>query len=305
MQRTKFIIVLLALALFVTTALTGCGSQKEQEGITLKLGSQGFVEVEILAELAKILVEEQTPHKVEHVRNLGSSLAAHEATADNQLQMNNNFTGTLFLGLLEQELTDEWRDPDKVFQYVKDQMMEKYNMFVFPSYGYNNTYCLAVPRKWAEEHNVTKQSDLAPYAKDMTLAITAPWANIPGQGYNEYTELYGFKFGKTVEMNSSLMYIAIEKGEVDAINCFSTDGQLVAADLIALEDDLGFNPPYYGILIVRNDVLEEHPEIKDALMKVDGLISTEEMQQLNKRVAVDQEEPADVARDFLEKKGII
>lgn len=304
MQKTKFITVLLVLTLLVAV-LAGCGQQEENEGITFKLGSQGFVEVEILAELAKIIVEEHTPHKVDHVRNLGSSLAAHEATVGNQLQMNNNFTGTLFLGLLDQELTDEWRDPDKVFQYVQEQMMEQHNMYVFPSYGYNNTYCIAVPREWAEKHNVTKQSDLAEYAQDMTLAITAAWADIPGQGYKEYTELYGFTFGKTVEMNSALMYIAIGNDEVDAINCFSTDGQLVAGDLLVLEDDLGFNPPYYGILIVRNDVLEEYPEIKEVLMQVEGLISTEEMQQLNKRVAADQEEPADVARDFLEEKGII
>ncbi|MCR3923415.1 MAG: hypothetical protein NUK65_13025 [Firmicutes bacterium] len=261
MYKTKWLSLLLVLTLIVALTLTGCGGGNnntpdpdEEEGITVKIGSQGYPEVEILAELAKALVEENTPHKVEHVRNLGSSLGAHEATIAGQLDMNNNFTGTLFLGLYEQDgLTDEWRDPDKVHAYLQEHMLEDYGMFVFPSYGYNNTYAIAVPRTWAEENNVTKQSDLEPFAKDMTLAVTPTWLNYPGQGYPEYTELYGFSFKNTVEMNTGLMYIAIANDEVDAINSYSTDGQLVSGDLIALEDDKGFNPPYYGVLIANND----------------------------------------------------
>ncbi|KKM09033.1 hypothetical protein SY88_21105 [Clostridiales bacterium PH28_bin88] len=294
-------------------SLAGCaGGGKEtqqgkgtQESATFKIGTQGYTEVEILGEMVKALIEAQTPHKVDHVSNLGTSMASHEATVKGDLHMNTSFTGTLFLGLLDQTLTDEWRDPDKVYQYVKDKMLEKYNLYSFAPYGYNNTYAIAVPRKWAEENKVAKISDLKPLAGKMTLAVDHSWKTYPGQGYKEFTELYGFEFKKVPEMDFGLMYRSIAKGEVDAINAYSTDGQLVAQDLLVLEDDKGFNPPYSGILIARNDMLEKYPEVKQVLEKLEGMIDTEQMQQLNKRVAVDEELPAAVAKSFLKEKGLI
>jgi osmoprotectant transport system substrate-binding protein len=286
--------------------LSGCGGNKEStEGAVLKIGSQGYAEVEILGELAKALIEENTPHKVEHITSLGSAIAGHEATVRGDLDMNTSFTGTLFLGLLQQELTDEWRDSDKVFQYVHEKMLEKYGLYAVPPYGYNNTYAVAVPRAWAEQHNVTKQSDLKPFAKDMVLAVDQSWKNYPGQGYKEYTELYGFEFKATPEMDFGIMYMAIDKGEVDAINCYSTDGQLIAQDLLVLEDDLGFNPPYNGILVVRNETLENYPELREVLSVLEGLIDTEQMQMLNKGVSVDEKNPSEVAREFLKQQGLI
>lgn len=276
-----------------------------EKGTTFKIGSQGYAEVEILGELVKALIEENTVHKVNHITNLGSSLAGHEATVRGDLDMYPTFTGTLFLGLLEQTLTDENRDPDNVYNYVHEKMLEKYNMYIVPPYGYNNIYAIAVPREWAEENNVTKQSELAPFATDMILAVDHSWLHYPGQGYKEYTDLYGFKFKETPEMDFGIMYNAIAKGEVDAINCYSTDGQLVAQDLLVLEDDLGFNPPYNGILAVRNEVMENYPEVKELLLKLEGLIDTEQMQMLNKKVVVDEMSAADVAREFLEEQDLI
>ncbi|GFN22055.1 MAG: glycine/betaine ABC transporter substrate-binding protein [Thermoanaerobacteraceae bacterium] len=312
--RSKYRPLLVVLIVSLMFALTACGAGGTGKGdggngagesATFKIGTQGYAEVEILGEMVKALIEAHTPHKVEHVSNLGTALAGHEATVRGDLHMNTSFTGTLFLGLLGQELTDEWRDPDKVYQYVRDAMREKYNLHVFAPYGYNNTYAIAVPRKWAEEHGVTKISDLAPYAAEMTLAVDHSWKTYPGQGYKEFTELYGFEFKSVPEMDFGLMYRSIEKGEVDAICAYSTDGQLVAQDLLVLEDDKGFNPPYNGILIARQDMLDRYPEVKEVLSKLEGLIDTEQMQQLNKRVVVDQEMPAAVAQAFLKEKGLI
>ncbi|HZK24662.1 MAG TPA: glycine betaine ABC transporter substrate-binding protein [Oscillospiraceae bacterium] len=304
--------ILLVLTLALAGILTGCGNgdtsgdtPPDEKGVTLKIGSQGYAEVEILAELTKILIEDRTPHKVEHIRNLGSSMAAHEATVSGQLDMCNNFTGTLFLGLYEQGLTEEYRDPQKVWEFVHENLPKDHGLTVFPSYGYNNTFCVAVPRKWADENNINKQSDLAPFAKEMSLAVTPSWLNYPGQGYKEYTEIYGFSFKETVEMNRSLMYMAIRNDEVDAINTYSTDGELVVENLKILEDDKGFNPPYYGILMVRTEVLEEHPELEEALQGIENLITTEQMQELNKKVSVDEMEPEDVAREHLKANGLI
>ncbi|HHX77415.1 MAG TPA: hypothetical protein GX697_03595, partial [Firmicutes bacterium] len=187
----SFVTVLMLLGALVFT-LCSCsggepGGEDTEKGVTFKVGSQGYAEVEILGELVKALIEENTIHKVTHVTNLGSAIAGHEATVQGDLDMNTTFTGTLFLGLLEQTLTDEYRDPDKVYNYVHEKLLEKYNVYLVPPYGYNNTYAIAVPREWAEENNVRTQSDLAPFAAEMILAVDHSWLHYPGQGYKEYT----------------------------------------------------------------------------------------------------------------------
>ncbi|MCR3922410.1 MAG: hypothetical protein NUK65_07840 [Firmicutes bacterium] len=297
----------MALSLVLSLALVGCGGngEGEGEGVTFKVGSQGYAEVEILGEIAKAVIEEKTEHNVEHVRSLGSALAGHEGTVRGDLDMYTSFTGTLFLGMFEQTLTDENRDPDKVYQYVFDRYLEEYNIYAVPPYGYNNTYTIAVPEAWAEENNVTKQSELAPFAEDMVLAVDQTWKDYPGQGYKEFTELYGYEFKDTPQMDFGLMYLSIDSGDVDAICAYSTDGQLVAQNLRVLEDDFGFNPPYNGILAVNNDVMEEYPEVKEALSVLEGLIDTQQMQTLNMAVSVDEREPDEVAKEFLQEQGII
>lgn len=314
----------LAMTLILTFALsismTGCGqtsngptttgsspatSETANPAKEFKIGTQGYAEVEILAEIFKALVEDQTQHTITHVRSLGSSTAGFEATRSNDLQMFTSFTGTLFLGLLEQELTDENRDPDIVFTKTRNLLSEKYQLYAAAPYGYNNTYAIAVPRAWAEANQVTKQSDLSAFAADMKLAVDQTWLTYPGQGYEEYVKHYGFSFKETVAMDLGLIYQAIAQKEVDAVNVYSTDGQLVAQDLLVLEDDRAFNPPYNGILVLREDVVNQYPEIKKVADSLEGTISTEKMQDLNKQVSVDQKEPAVVAMEFLKESGLL
>lgn len=314
----KKVLTAVAVALTVLLALTGCsqngggqGAPAEQaqekpgDGSTLRIGSQGYAEVEIQAEIAKALIEAKTNHKVEHVRNLGSALATHQATIKGDLDMNISFTGTHFLGTFEQTLTPEWRDPDKVWEYVHKRMLEEFNLYTFPAYGYNNVYAVAVPRETADKLKLKKVSDLKPYAKDMRVATDTTWQDYPGQGYKEFQQVYGFKFKEAIPMDFGLMYRAIKNKEVDAIVTYSTDGRNISHDLVVLEDDKQFNPPYYGILVARNDMLEKYPEVKKALEPLGGLMDTETMTKLNARVDVDEEEPAKVARDFLKEKGLI
>lgn len=300
----RIALILLTLAMIVPV-LAAAGCSNKPAGTTFKIGTQGYAEVEILAEIFKQLVEGKTNNKVEHVRNLGSSTAGFEATVSNDLQMFTSFTGTLFLGKLEQQMSDEYRDPDKVFDKTKELLDEKYELYAADPWGYNNTYAIAVPRAWAEANNVTKQGDLAAFASDMVLGCDQTWLSYPGQGYKEYAELYGFEFKEVVPMDFGLIYTAIASKEVDAINCYSTDGQLVAQDLLVLEDDKKFNPPYYGILVLRNDVVEKYPDVKAIADSLKGLITTEQMQELNRQVSVDELEPSVVAANFIKERGLL
>ena len=299
----KILTLVIALAM-MASVMAACDGNTGKS-TTIKIGSQGYAEVEILAEIFKIVVEAKTDHKVEHVRSLGSAMAGFEATKSNDLQAFTGFTGTFFLGLFEQEMTDENRDPQTVFEITRDMMDEQYDLYCAEPWGYNNTYGIAVPRAWAEENNVRTQSDMAQFAPNMKLAVDQTWLNYPGQGYNEYTAIYGFKYKEAIPMDLGLIYQAYDNGEVDVVNCYTTDGQLVALDLVVLEDDKNFNPPYNGILVLRNDLIEKYPDVKAIVDSFAGLIDTPQMQELNRQVSVDKEDPSAVARRFVQEKGLI
>lgn len=295
----------LAVAVSLLLAACGTGGGTTPQAQTFKCGSQGFSEPEILCEMAKALIEARTPHKVEHVAGLGSSLATHQATVSGDLHMNVTYTGTHFLGTLKMSMSDEWRDPDKVWQYVHDQLLERYGLWVFRPFGFNNVYAVVLKRDVAERHGLKRVSDLAPLAPQWVLGTDQTFPEYPGQGYREFTQVYGFRFKDIKPMDYDLLYVATAHGEVDAAVGYSTDGRIPALDLVVLEDDKQFNPPYHGVLVLRNDVKEKYPEVYEALRPLEGLIDTETMARLNAAVVVDRREPAEVAREFLREKGLL
>ena len=113
------------------------------------------------------------------------------------------------------------------------------------------------------------------------------------------------QFKDTVQMEIALKYEALKNEEVDVINAFTTDAQLAANNLVLLTDDNVFFETYDAGTIVRKDTLEKYPELRGILEKMNGLISESEMQQMNYEVEVDGREDKDVAREFLEKKGLL
>ena len=125
-------------------------------------------------------------------------------------------------------------------------------------------------------------------------------------GYPGLAEHYGFKFEtEPIQMDPGLMYRAVADGAVDVIDAFATDGRIPAYDLLVLEDDKGFFPPYYAAPLVRADTLKQYPAIETVLDRLGGKISDRTMQQLNFEVDEKGRKARDVARDFLESRGLI
>jgi len=125
-------------------------------------------------------------------------------------------------------------------------------------------------------------------------------------GYTGLAKVYGFKFpSEPLQMDPGLMYRAVADGAVDVIDGFATDGRIPAYDLVILEDDKGFFPPYYAAPLVRAETLEKHPQLKGILATLGGRISDETMQRLNFEVDENGRDVAEVAREFLVSKGLL
>ena len=118
-------------------------------------------------------------------------------------------------------------------------------------------------------------------------------------------EEYGMEFKDALTFGAAPMYIALENGDVDVIVTYRTDGLLQKYDLVFLEDDHNFFPPYVLFCMLRDDVVEKYPEVYDACMELQFAVTDEEMQSLNYRGAQNGDDPYTIARDFLLSKGLI
>jgi len=110
-------------------------------------------------------------------------------------------------------------------------------------------------------------------------------------------------FAEEIIMDGIARYNAIANDEVQVIAAFSTDGTLLNFDIVVLEDDLGFFPPYHGAIIIRNETAETHPELLNVLQLLAGELTNEVMRGLNYRVDVLGELPGTVAEEFLKENN--
>ncbi len=308
MKKAGFTIFVAALAMMLVVG-AGCGEAEddaEEARGELTIASTNFSEPWILAEAAKILLEKEG-FQVEHVRNIEGSTLLHEGFISGDFDLYVSWTGTQFAGVLDMEMSEEWRDREKVEQYVKEQFDEQFDATWFPSLGFENTYALAVQGDFAQEHGLQTTTDLVDLGLDseMVCAVDTTFLERPGDGYADWTAEYGLEFAEAVPMDYGIMYRSVGQGDVDAAVAYSTDGRIIAENLQILEDNLDFFPPYDGAFAARNDVLDEHPEIEDILSVMWGAIDEETMGALNEQVDVQEREYDDVARDFLEEMGWI
>lgn len=123
-------------------------------------------------------------------------------------------------------------------------------------------------------------------------------------GYPGLQATYGLDLN-TVIMAPALVYKAVFDGDVDVIDGYSTDGRIKSYNLRVLEDDRHSFPPYHAALLVRQPVLDRHPELREVLGLVNGMLTDSVMTELNYRVDFEKEAPAQVAGDFLREQGLL
>ncbi len=260
----------------------------------------------ILAVVVAVLVVFLAVPRAEHRLNLGGTMICFNALRAGDLDVYVEYTGTGLVNILDREMI---ADPDEAYQYVREVFEEEYGLIWLDPIGFNNSYTLTMRRGDAEEHGIETISDLADYIDEHNAEFHAGFdAEFieRSDGYPGLSEHYDFEIpGRVRQMDPGLMYRAARDGDVDVINAFTTDGRIPAYDLVVLEDDRNFFPPYFAAPLVRRDTLEQNPGLEQVLNMLAGRISDEMMQELNYRVDEDNEPARDVAADFLTGEGLI
>jgi Periplasmic glycine betaine/choline-binding (lipo)protein of an ABC-type transport system (osmoprotectant binding protein) len=297
--------ILILLVLVVALAASGCTDtpvDNGQEKGTVVVGSKLFQESYILAHMTALVLED-AGYKTDVKQGLGGTFVNFEALKAGQIQTYAEYTGTAYSQILNLSQLDNW-DRQVVYNMTEKGLKQQDGVMIVSNLGFEDAYAIAVKEDWAAEHNVTKISDLEPYAAEMTIGTDPEFATRE-DGLPRIQEVYGFGFKDYKQAVATVMYEAIKNDEVDAISAYTTDTRNEVFNLRVLEDDKNALPPYDAILIVTEEFAQNNPDAITAMQKLDGAISTDEMRQLNYQFDIDQREPGDIAHDFLVEKGII
>lgn len=297
-MKRKLQTVLLALVSLLTLAgcsLPGLASASSDQTIAITGGITS--ESQILASLVAGMIEHYTDYDTTIINNLATTTINHQAMMNGDAEISAaRYTGTdltTTLGL------DPVKDPKEAFKIIEKEFESRYQQTYMPSYGFDNTYVFLVRKDTAEKYQLKTVSDLQKHAGELVAGVDTAWITREGDGYEGFQEEYGFSFSRILPMQIGLVYDAVSAGKMDIVLGYSTDGRIASYDLVMLEDDHHFFPPYDAAPIINDQLIAKEPKLKKAIAKLAGTIDTKEMQRLNYQADNNLVEPSVVAQEFL------
>nr|WP_144922944.1 glycine betaine ABC transporter substrate-binding protein [Paenibacillus bovis] len=295
-MKTKNKFVLLIQTLIITSLLSGCIFIEKD---ALRLGSRNNTESIILSQIMGQLIEDKLDIEVIYKENLGGSNVVWNAMTNGHIDVIPDYTGTIVV-------TYYHEDPgtaDETLETTK-KLVETDGIVALDPFGFNNTYTLAFDEEKAEELGVVTFSDFAKHSQDFVLGAVFEFIDRP-DGMPGFQKEYDIEFKDVKGMDHGMMYRSMSANEVDVINSYTTDGQLQIYDLRVLEDDKSYFPPYHALPLVREEILNEYPELAEILGLLEGAIDEETMQIMNGKVDNDGMMVERVAQEFLIESGLI
>jgi osmoprotectant transport system permease protein len=263
------------------------------------VGSKDFTESILLAEIVAQMLEAQNV-EVDRKFDLGGNLA-HNALLAGQIDLYPEYTGTAFTAILHHPPIS---DPKTVYEQVRQEYLSQFNLLVSEPLGFDNTFAILVRGEDARRYKLKTISDAAKYAPTWEAGFGHDFMNRQ-DGYPGFSRTYGLRFANVSDMSLDLTYTALASHKVDMIAGNSTDGRIAALDLVQLEDDKHYFPPYEAVFILRRDALDGKPPLNAVIDKLAGAISTDEMRKLNYEVDGAKRDKKIVVHEWLVKKGFV
>ena len=288
-------------AVLAASMVTGAfaGGKKDSGGGTVHMATKPMTEQFILASMMKTLIERDTDLTVRLTEGVGGgTMNIQPAMEKGEFDFYPEYTGTGWNNVLKMEGLYSEALFDRLAAGYKEMGMSWVGML-----GFNNTYGIAVRTEIAEKYGLKTLSDLAAVAPQLVFGANYDFYERL-DGFDALCEAYGLEFRDTVDMDIGLKYDAIRQKEIDVVNAFTTDGQLSSANVTVLEDDKGLYPSYRCGFVVRDEVLEAHPELLDVFKKVESVLTDGKMARMNYQVEVEGQDPAVVAAAFLREAGL-
>ncbi|MET0203190.1 MAG: glycine betaine ABC transporter substrate-binding protein [Casimicrobiaceae bacterium] len=290
----------LATILTALVALTFAAPASAQQ--PFRVGSKNFTEQFVLGEIYSQALE-AAGYTVKKQLNLGSELIAHKSLQSGKVDAYPEYTGTALTSFFGVKTADVPKDANKAFEDTKAGFAKE-DITALPPTPFENTYRLGMTKEGAKKIGDPKTiSDLK--GKEGDLAITGfPECKQRQDCLLGVEDTYGLKFGKFV--SSEQKYQVLDSGDADVAFIFTTDGDLAGGKYAILDDDKKFFPPYNVTFAIRNEALKTiGPDGQKVIEAVQAPLTEKVMQELNARVDIDKEKPADAAQQYLQEFGYI
>lgn len=291
MDRRSF---LAALAL----ALAGC--RPAHSGITV--GSKNFTEQLVLGELLAQYIESLHQAPVDRRFYLAGTYICQQSLLTGHIDLYVEYTGTALAAVLKEKPAS---DPQQVFSTVQAQYKQRFGLDVLPSLGFDNSFAMVMRGADARSMNLSRLSQLGQYSSRLRMGVGYEFLE-RADGYPGLVKAYGLHFAESPRvMDLGLLYRALQSRQVDIVAGSNTDGLIAALDLVVLEDDLHYFPPYEAVPIVRPEALQRFPGIKSGVTALAGKITAADMRKLNYAVDGEKKDAAEVVRKYLQEKKLV
>ena len=293
-QKLLLVLIGLVFVLGVVASFRSAKTETTTQGNRVVIASKDFTESIILAEIAAQLLEARGV-SVERQFELGGNLP-HEALLSGKVDLYPEYTGTAYAAILHHTPIS---NPRQVYEQVKQEYATQFGLDISLPLGFENTFAMLVRGEDARRLKLKTISDATPYAPGWRAGMGQDFMS-RADGFPGFSKAYGLKFREVREMDLSLTYIALASKQVDLIAGNSTEGRIATLDLVQLEDDRRYFPPYEAVYVVRKAALT--PTLSEVLSKLSNAITTDEMRKLNYEVDGNKRDVKEVVREWAARR---
>jgi osmoprotectant transport system substrate-binding protein len=285
--------------ILITLLLASCAPSHADR---IVIGSKNFTESLMLAELIAQQIEAHTQLKAERRFYLAGTYICQQAMLAGRIDIYPEYTGTAVTAILKQKVEG---DRAEVYERVKNEYESLFGLTLAPAFGFNDTFAMEIRGEDARRLNLKTLSQAAGYARQWRAGFGYEFMERP-DGFAGLAAAYDLHFaGPPRIMDLGLLAPALKDHQIDIAAGNSTDGLIPALDLFVLEDDRHYFPPYEAVPVIRQQTLQQHPEVAQAIAELGGKISDQEMRQLNYALDGQHRDVKEVAHEFLRSKGMV
>jgi osmoprotectant transport system substrate-binding protein len=266
------------------------------------VGSKNFTESFLLGEIFAQQIEGHTNLKVDRRFYLAGTYICQQAILSGRIDLYPEYTGTALTAILKQQASGERAE---VYQRVKSEYEHRFGLTLGPALGFNDTFAMEIRGEDARRLNVKTLSQAAAFAPQWRAGFGYEFMERP-DGYRGLVATYGLHFAEQPRiMDLGLLARALKDHQIDLAGGNTTDGLIPVLGLFVLEDDRHYFPPYEAVPVIRQQTLQQHPEVAKVLAQLSGKISDDEMQRLNYAVEGQHRDATEVAHEFLKSKNLV
>ena len=284
--------------LLLTTVLLSCGPPRTDR---IVIGSKNFTEQLVLGEIFAQQIENKTHLKVERRFYLAGTYICHQSILAGRIDIYPEYTGTALTAILKQPPKGTKQE---VYNEIKSEYAKHFKLAIGQPLGFNDTFAMQIRGEDARKLNIRTISEAAKYSPLWHAGFGYEFMERP-DGYKGLAQTYNLHFAEEPRiMDLGLLARSLKEKRVDITAGNSTDGLIYAFDFYVLEDDRHYFPPYEAVPVMREQMLNKHPEVKQIVDELTGKITEEDMRQLNYAIDGQHRNVTEIVSEFLKKKNL-